>query len=68
MKTSPIFIELLCRVFNLGYNQAMFDALKNQSPKFVPVDRLDDENEEAVRDILEDFGNEKDARGVYLIQ
>jgi hypothetical protein len=68
MKTSPIFIELLCRVFNLGYNQGLSDALKNQSPKFVPVDRLDDENEEAVRDILEDFGNEKDARGVYLIQ
>ena len=61
-------MELLCRVFNLGYNHAMSDALKIQSPKFVPVDRLDDENEDAVRDILEDFGKEKDAHGVYLIQ
>lgn len=58
----------MCRVFNLGYNQGLSDALKNQSPKFVPVDRLDDENEDAARDILEDFGDEKDARGVYLIQ
>jgi hypothetical protein len=68
MKTSPLFVELLCRVFNMGYNQAMSDALKNQSPKFVPVDQLDDENEDAVRDILNDFGEEKGASCAYVIQ